>query len=198
MSGLYTAIAATVVSAGAGIYESSKSGAIANHADNRGAAVFSEQQQYASQLANLMSNPSSVKDLPGYKFNFDQGTQAVARQMGASGLAGSGNEGIALERFGAGYADSAYSTQANLLASLSGLQTAASPAQYGQVATQAQGQSFQELSQALAGLGYSLGGGSTGGFTTNDAVTLAGGGYSKMGSTMPAGGGYIWNVPGKG
>lgn len=187
-----TAIAA-VASAGAGIYGASQSSSIGHHADMRGAAIFNEQQQYAQKLQQLMDNPASVKDLPGYQFNFDQGAQAVARQMGASGYAGSGNEATALEKFGAGYADQAYSTQANLLASLSGL-TSQNPAQYSQVATQAQGQSFQQLSSALAGLGYAAGGFSQPEFSTRDYITLAQGGVGS--STMPAGGGYIWNVPG--
>lgn len=196
MSGVATAIGvSTAVSAGIGINSSIQAGKAAGASNNRANTTFNEQQNYAQQLATLMANPSSVKDLPGYKFNFDQGSQAVARQMGASGFAGSGNEAIALEKFGAGYADSAFSTQENLLASLSGLQTATSPNSYAQTGQTGQAQSFGQMSSSLAALAPLFGGGS--GVTAGDQVILASGGYSGIGPTMPAGGGYIYNTPGQ-
>lgn len=187
------AIGSAAVSAGVGIANSMSANANANRANDRAATTFTEQQGYAQQLSALMADPSSVTKLPGYDFNKQQGEQSIARGMGSQGLAGSGNEAIALDKYGSGYADSAYSTQANLLAGLSGLQTATSPDSYARTGASAQGQSFAQLSSALAGLGYSIGGGSTGGFTTNDAITLASGAGGQQ--TMPAGGGYIWNNP---
>lgn len=94
---------------------------IAGNSEKRAGKLFGEQQGFEQQLEALMKDPGSVKDLPGYKFQFDQGTQAVARQMAASGFGGSGNEAIALTQYGQGFAENAYQQQAQLLAQLSGL-----------------------------------------------------------------------------
>lgn len=162
-----TAVAvAGVAAAGAGAYEASAANSNASRA--AGAATtelgmqqtqFGEQQQYAQQLQELIANPSSVQNLPGYQFNLDQGSTTVARQMAASGFLGSGNEATALEQYGQNYANSAYTTQAQLLSSLAGFNAPA----YGanatgstNAATSAGSSGFNQLGQALASLGYSV------------------------------------------
>lgn len=79
-----------------------------------------ERAKYAQQLQELMSNPNSVKDLPGYQFQMDQGTDAITRQAAATGYLGSGNLGGELEKYGQGLAASFYDRRASLLSALAG------------------------------------------------------------------------------
>lgn len=79
-----------------------------------------ERAQYAKQLQELMSNPNSVKDLPGYQFQMDQGTDAITRQAAATGYLGSGNLGAELAKYGQGLAASFYDRRTALLSSLAG------------------------------------------------------------------------------
>lgn len=187
-----TAAIAAIVSAGTGVYEASQAGSISSQAKGQSSTVFGEQQIYAKQLQDLITNPSSVTGLPGYEFTFQQGSDAVARQMAASGFLGSGNEATALTQYGQGLAESFYGQQASLLASLSGLTAPSSPAQLTGAATGAQANTFGETSQILAAIGYGLYG--AGGQTPYVNQTD----YNSQfpGGTMPAGGGYVWNVPG--
>jgi hypothetical protein len=118
---------------------------------------FAEQQQYASQLQNLIANPSQVTSLPGYQFMFDQGQQAVQRASAAGGFLNSGNEGTALVQYGQGFATNALNQQEQLLASLSGLQASSSGAQNTQAATNATNSSNAQLNQLLSQLGLAAG-----------------------------------------
>lgn len=79
-----------------------------------------ERAQYAKQLQELMANPNSVKDLPGYQFQMGQGTDAITRQAAATGYLGSGNLGGELVKYGQGLASSFYDRRAALLSSLAG------------------------------------------------------------------------------
>ena len=194
--GVGTAVAG-VASAGAAIYGSTKSAGIANAELGMAETTFNEQQGYASQLQQLINNPSSVTSLPGYQFQFNQGSQAVARQMAASGFGGSTNEADALTQFGQGLASSFYQQQSSLLASLSGLTSPSSPAQLGSVASSAQASSNSQLNSALASLGV-LGGlaagsfgsagspsaKSSGGFTPDQWATSNGGQTTSAGVTL--------------
>ena len=201
MSGAITAAAALAVGAAASVYTAVESGQSAHQARGMASTVFGEQQQYAQQLAQLISDPSSVKNLPGYQFQMQQGTDAVARQMAASGFLGSGNEATALEQYGQGLASSFYGQQASLLASLAGLTAPSSPSQLSGAATGASQNSFSQFMQLLGQAGLfagRFGGSSAGGtgVTAADQNLLASGGYSNIGPTMPAGGGYTYNTPG--
>src|SRR6267142_2216038 len=110
-------------------YQASQQGGISSQLLGQSGTVFGEQQYYAQQLQQLIADPSSVTKLPGYQFNKDQGTQAVARQMAGSGFLGSGNEAIALTKYGQDYATSAYKTQAELLGQFAGLSSPTNPTQ---------------------------------------------------------------------
>lgn len=147
----------TVVSAGVDLYEGSQQQKIANTELGMAQTTQGEQQYYNSMLQQLIANPSSVSSLPGYQFQLSQGSAAVADQMAASGFAGSGNEAAALTSFGQGLASSFYGQQANLLASLSGVTAASSPAQSANVATGASATSTATLNNMLAQLGASYG-----------------------------------------
>lgn len=78
--------------------------------------------QYAAQLSNLMNNPSSVTNLPGYQFLLGQGTAAIDRSSAAPGGVGfgSGAAGMQLEQYGQGLADQFYQQQIQTLMGLSG------------------------------------------------------------------------------
>lgn len=67
---------------------------------------------YAQQLQQLMSNPSMISSLPGYK----AGLQAVERRGAAQGWNGSGNMAASLSEFGGNF----YDQQVQRLASLAG------------------------------------------------------------------------------
>lgn len=79
-----------------------------------------ERKQYAEQLKVLMNNPNAVTELPGYKFQMEQGTDAITRSGAASGFLGSGNLAAELTKYGQGLASSFYDRQVNLLSSLAG------------------------------------------------------------------------------
>lgn len=114
--------------------------------------LYGQQQQYRDQLSKLMADPSSVKNLPGYEFNKQQGEESVARQF-ASNPGGAGS--AALMRYGQDYASSAYGQQVQLLSQLGGITQ--NPASYGSVGVGAggnaltgQSNSFDQLQKILA------------------------------------------------
>lgn len=152
MTGAITMAATAVVGLGMSAYNMSQQQGITNQASGESSAVFGEQQDYAAQLHALLANPSSVTSLPGYQFNFDQGSESVARQMAAGGFLDSGNEATALTKFGQDYATNAYMTQAQLLAQLSGLTAPSSPSQLTGAATGASALSSSTASGALNSL----------------------------------------------
>lgn len=104
--------------------------------------------QYAQQLQNLTNNPSSVTGTPGYQFGMDQGTQAVRRSMAAGGFGGSGNEAIALNKYGQDYASQQYMQQLQMLSQLGGANI--NP----QVGASITGQGNDLLGRSLASLAY--------------------------------------------
>ena len=189
----WVAAAGLVVSAGVGAYDAYQQTGIQDTAEGMAQTQFGEQQQYAGMLNNLVNNPSSITSTPGYQFNLDQGADAVAREMGAAGLGGSGNEGIALTQYGQNYATSALTQQETMLAQLSGLQTTSSNSNLLNTSSNASQQSFNQTGQLLASLGYMNGGygGSGGGFNSaaSNGGVIPGGG----GNTMGAGGGYTFS-----
>lgn len=155
MSGLITAIGVgTAVSVGAGLYESNKATGIANQQLDMSKSVFGEQQGFEQQLATLVNNPSSVTSLPGYQFQFDQGSDSVAREMAAGGFLNSGNEATALTEFGQGEAQSAYQQQVNVLSGLAGITAPTSATSAASGAGTTQNNNFNQLSSVLASLGY--------------------------------------------
>lgn len=195
MSGAITAtgvLAATAVAGvgmeAYGMYQQSET---AGQARDQSGTVFGEQQQYAQMLNKLISDPSSVKNLPGYQFNLDQGSKAIARNMAGTGFAGSGNEAIALEKYGQDYATSAYTTQANLLASLAGLGSSVNPTQSLGVASGAQTQSNAQLQQLLGTLTFA---GSSGMFGSGGTNTTPVNPTGSTGGTVNQGG-YIFGLP---
>jgi hypothetical protein len=75
---------------------------------------------YASQLYNLIQNPSTVTTTPGYQFNLAQGLQGLQAQQAAQGRLVSGGALIQAQQFGQNMASQSYSDQVKTLAGLSG------------------------------------------------------------------------------
>lgn len=59
-------------------------------------------------LRRLLTDPSSVRGLPGYQFGLDEGNRNIAHAGAANGNLFSGKTGKAFENFGVNYADKTY------------------------------------------------------------------------------------------
>lgn len=136
--------------------------------------------QYAMQLGSVMSNPSQIFNDPGYQAAFNQGDQAVARQMASSGYAGSGNEAIALQQFGQSFANNYLTQREGLLGQLAGANITPNPGP----GLAGYGAGINAASSSLGSLGYGA----------SMAAAAAGGGGgagvspSPMGNFSSAGG----------
>lgn len=76
--------------------------------------------QYAGQLQNLMNDPNSVTQTPGYQFNLAQGLQGLQAQQAAQGRLVSGGALIQGQQFGQNLAQQSYNDQVKTLMALSG------------------------------------------------------------------------------
>lgn len=154
MTGIVTLAAAAVIGAGTGIYEASQAGKVSSGALGLAQTTQGEQEYYNNMLQQLIANPSSVSQLPGFQFDLSTGEKAVSDTMGASGFGGSGNEAAALTQFGQGLASSFYGQQTSLLASLSGVTAPSSPASSYSAATGANANATSTISSLLNSLGF--------------------------------------------
>lgn len=73
---------------------------------------------YESRLNALLDNPNSIANTAGYKFELDQGQQALARSAAAKGMTGSGNTLAALLEHGQGLAATRRGQEVDRLSSL--------------------------------------------------------------------------------
>ena len=76
-----------------------------------------------NRLTSLLDNPDSINQSAAYKFRFNQGMDAVNRNLAAKGLLGSGNRLAALSDYGQGQASQEYGDQFNRLSGLLGTNT---------------------------------------------------------------------------
>lgn len=86
---------------------------------------FSQAQGGVGQLQNLLGlngaqgsqqAQQTLQSTPGYQFALGQGNNAVNAQAAATGMTGSGNQALALQKFGTGLADQTYqSAVSNLM-----------------------------------------------------------------------------------
>lgn len=198
MAEVWGVAAAAVVGAGVTLYEGSQNRALASSVANTQTGMqqtqFAEQQGYASQLQNLINNPSQITSTPGYQFQFDQGQQAVQRSSAAGGFLNSGNEGTALTQYGQGFASSALTQQESLLASLSGLQPAVQGNPVGAVSasTSATNSQTAQLNNLLSQLGLAAGkfsssasAGTPGGVVNDGSNTYFAPGAQNLGGQGP-------------
>lgn len=138
-----------------GIYSSEEQRKLAKQAAQMQDPFGPQRAQYASQLAKLNADPNSVTSLPGYQFGMDQGTQALLRTQAATGYTGSGNEAIALQKFGQEYAGNYLRSEQDRLAQLAGAQFSPSG---GNALLQGNSTADEILRMSLASIGYGLGG----------------------------------------
>lgn len=165
-----------------GLYESGQQRNLAKDAMAKSDPFGPYRAQYAQQLSALMMNPGSITEDPGYKFQFEQGQQAVERGMAAKGYLGSGNEGIALTQYGQNFAANYLNAK---ISQLSGLAGANITPNYGP-GLQAYGQGLDTASAALASLGYGItrGGASAGTPGASSGPSAAGGEAAKIGGAI--------------
>lgn len=149
-----------------GLYSAEEQRRLARQASRMQDPFASQRAQYQKQLADLSANPNSVTNLPGYKFGMDQGTQAILRNQASTGYTGSGNEAIALQKYGQGYAGQYLQAEQARLAGLAG----GNIQPYGSGNSLIQGNAFatDTASRALASLGFGLSG--KWGNTTNASI----------------------------
>lgn len=102
---------------------------------------INERKQYTMQLSDLMRDPSSIAETPAYQFAFDQGAEAINRNLAAKGLRGSGQRLAELTKFGQGLASQQFFNMADLLGKQSGIYSQ-QPGAAGQAALQGRGQSL--------------------------------------------------------
>lgn len=106
--------------------------------------------QYAQQLNQLMTNPASVQQQPGYQAQLQQGTQALQRQAAGTGQMQSGAELMALQNYASGQQNTWFQQQLQNLSGLSGAGT--SPAYGGQAGVGAAQGAASTQSQAIGAL----------------------------------------------
>lgn len=87
-----------------------------------GPAGVNMHNEYEVRLRQLLDNPDSIQDTGAYKFQFNQGQQAIERSAAAKGMSGSGNVLAELAKYGQGMASQAYGAEADRLGNLSGQQ----------------------------------------------------------------------------
>lgn len=83
-----------------------------------GGGVALRANPYESRLNSLLDNPDSIANTAGYKFEMDQGQQALARSAAAKGMTGSGNTLAALLEHGQGLAATRRGQEVDRLSSL--------------------------------------------------------------------------------
>lgn len=86
---------------------------------------------YRTRLDALMDNPDSIANTGAYKFAFNQGQEALNRQLAAKGLLNSGNRLYELTKFGQGLASQQYGAEVDRLASLVNSTRAGDISRYG-------------------------------------------------------------------
>ena len=80
----------------------------------------SEVTSYQKRLADLLDNPDSIQNSAAYKFRFNQGLDALNRQLGAKGLLNSGNRLLETVNYGQGAASQEYGDQFKRLSDVYG------------------------------------------------------------------------------
>lgn len=139
-----------------GIYSAEEQRRLARQASRMQDPFASQRDQYQKQLAALSANPGSVTSLPGYKFGMDQGTQAIMRNQASTGYTGSGNEAIALQKYGQDYAGRYLQAEQARLAGLAG--GGIQPYGAGNSLIQGNAYATDTMSKSLASLGFGLSG----------------------------------------
>lgn len=147
------------------------------------------------QIQNLLQNPNSIAQQPGYQFGLDQGARALNSGAAARGMNYSGAQAKALTRYGQDYAGTKLNETYNRLSNLAGLGQVAVNGQNNQnyannvgantiglgnaqaAATLRTGSGYANAANSLASwAGRSFGGGDggIGGFSMSDLINGTG------------------------
>jgi hypothetical protein len=110
--------------------------------------------KYAARLNKLYSDPSSVEDIPGYKFQMEQGTKAIGRSAAARGGRLGGGVMQELQKYGQGLASQYRQQEIQNLSMLSGATMGFGGGQYGAGAGQ---QEWGGIQEAAGTIGHALG-----------------------------------------
>lgn len=86
---------------------------------------------YRKRLNSLMDNPDSIANTGAYKFAFNQGQEALNRQLAARGMLNSGNRLYELTKFGQGLASQQYGAEMDRLSNLVSSTRSGDIAKYG-------------------------------------------------------------------
>ena len=192
-------VVASVVGIASGINGLMGGGSSGGGAGNTAGGAYydpfaSSRGQYATQLNNLMANPGSVTQTPGYQFGMNQGVEALNRNYASTGQGGSGAQQVGLQNFTQGYAGQQYNNQESTLAQLSGAtQTPMNVTGQNQLNANQQQAGWGAVSQGVGALGqYNWGnfGSSPTGYTPSSSVM----GDQLMGGSS-GGGGNSWTSP---
>lgn len=101
------ATVAAVVGAAATAYSASQS-AKGGKVQSMANPLAPYQADWARQLNQLINSPSSITNMPYYKEGMEQGMTALQRGLAATGQTQSGQEQIALQKFGLNYFQQMY------------------------------------------------------------------------------------------
>lgn len=110
-------------------------------------------EQYAQQLNNLYADPSSVENLPGYQFQFDQGMKALNRSSAAKGNRLGGKAMYEAQEFGQGLASQMRQQEIENLYRLSGANIAPGGTQF---QANAGSQRWQGIQEGFGTLGHAI------------------------------------------
>lgn len=109
---------------------------------------------YAKRLNQLYADPSSITETPGYKFQLDQGMQALNRTSAAKGGRLSGGALVEAQKFGQGLASQMRQQEIQNLSMLSGAGFGPAGGQYAVDAATAMPNAYQE---GFGTVGHALG-----------------------------------------
>lgn len=121
--------------------------AAANAADPFGPFRAQYGQELGAQYNRLQNfDPNSVTSNPEYQFQLDQGLGAINKSAAASGMLGSGNRLMDLQKYGQGlassFADKQYGREMSLLQMLGGFSGATTGSPGGAASAMLSGQQF--------------------------------------------------------
>lgn len=172
---MFIATIATVVGAGSTLYNayrgSRSNGAQGSNTGPQAAAAADPFGQFREGFGQQLSSgfggltrfdPSQIQNDPAYQFQMQQGTDAINKGDAASGMLGSGNRGIELEKYGQGLASNFTQQQfgrnmsiLQMLGQFSGA-TTGNPGAAGQAYTQGGQNAFNNGQTNQTNLGYGL------------------------------------------
>ena len=148
------AIGMGALSAGLGLLGGRAEGRGLKRAQRRGMMAadpfMAHRPEFADELAELMRDPTTVRDLPGYDFRMREGERALSRGLGAQGHRLGGRRMAGLMRYGQEFATDEFDRQFQRLSQLA----LGSPQAAGQVGATLGTERARAASSPFDALGY--------------------------------------------